>query len=138
VNISVKRDEKIAKAGQLELVEDYKVIILWASLNPFWPGNVRELQNIIERALITSQGRPLTFLNLATLPSETPDEGTPYGPGRFLKMNEMIALHIRRSLSLSKGRIAGRGGAAEILGMHPSTLRARMRKLGIRVNRLPS
>ena len=86
-----------------------------------WPGNVRELQNVIERALITSQRRPLTFLNLATLPFETPDEGTPYGPGRFLKMNEMIALRIRRSLSLSKGRIAGRGGAAEILGMHPST-----------------
>jgi transcriptional regulator with GAF, ATPase, and Fis domain len=103
-----------------------------------WPGNVRELQNVIERALITSQGRPLSFRNLAALPSEKPDEGTLDEPGRFLKMNEMIALHIRRSLSLSKGRIAGHGRAAEILGMNPSTLRARMHKLGIRVDRLPS
>ena len=100
-----------------------------------WPGNVRELQNVIERALIISQGKHLSFLNLVTLPSETPHEENLHAPGRFLKMNDMIALHIRRSLSLSEGRIAGRGGAAELLGMHPSTLRARMRKIGIRISR---
>jgi len=100
-----------------------------------WPGNVRELQNVIERALIISQGKPLSFPNLVTLTSETPHEENLHAPGRFLKMNDMIALHIRRSLSLSEGRIAGRGGAAELLGMHPSTLRARMRKIGIRISR---
>ena len=100
-----------------------------------WPGNVRELQNIIERALITSQGEPLSFQNLVMQPPETPLEETLHTHGHFLKMNDMIALHIQRSLSLSKGRIAGHGGAAELLGMHPSTLRARMRKLGIRISR---
>ena len=102
-----------------------------------WPGNVRELQNVIERALITSQGRPLSFPNLAPPTPETSDAETPREAGRFLKMDEMMALHIKRSLALSGGRIAGHGGAAEILGMHPSTLRARMRRLGIRMKRRP-
>ena len=100
-----------------------------------WPGNVRELQNVIERALITSQGRPLSFANLVPALSETSHIESLDASASFLKMDDMIALHIRRSLALSKGRVAGRGGAAELLGMHPSTLRARMRKLGICINR---
>ena len=100
-----------------------------------WPGNIRELRNVIERALITSQGKPLSFENLVELPSEACPKDILHSPAGFMKMDDMIALHIRRSLSLTEGRVAGRGGAAELLGMHPSTLRARMRKLGIRINR---
>lgn len=101
-----------------------------------WPGNVRELQNVIERALIVSRGKPLSFGNLAGLQNEIIEDDSPNNQDDFLTMDEMTALHIRRSLKLSKGRVEGRGGAADLLGMNPSTLRGRMRKLGIRINRL--
>jgi transcriptional regulator with GAF, ATPase, and Fis domain len=48
----------------------------------------------------------------------------------------MIASHIRAALKLSRGRVEGRGGAAQLLGLHPSTLRAKMRKHGIRIERV--
>ncbi len=56
------------------------------------------------------------------------------GQARFLTMDELMIQHIVKSLELSKGKIDGAGGAAELLGMHPSTLRGRMRKFGIHTN----
>jgi transcriptional regulator with GAF, ATPase, and Fis domain len=103
-----------------------------------WPGNVRELQNVIERALIVSRGKPLSFANLTGLAVEKAEDYSSNHPDGFLTMDEMTALHIRRSLMLSKGRVEGQGGAAEMLGMNPSTLRGRMRKLGIRIERHPN
>ena len=100
-----------------------------------WPGNVRELQNIIERELIISQGRPLSFRDLVAPSEQPPQDESGNTPDRFLKMDELIARHIRRALSLTNGRIAGQGGAAELLGMHPSTLRGRMRKHAIRISK---
>jgi len=101
-----------------------------------WPGNIRELKNVIERALITSQGELLTFPFLSaekTIPVAAK-------PGadldKFITLNEMICQHIRNSLILSQGRVEGNQGAAELLGLHPSTLRAKMRKFGIRINRV--
>ena len=99
-----------------------------------WPGNVRELQNIVERELIRYRGGALYFESLA---SDNPQKGTktPSAKGqgglRQLKLDEAIALHIRNILEHSNGRINGRGGAAEILGVNPSTLRSRMEKLGV-------
>jgi transcriptional regulator with GAF, ATPase, and Fis domain len=96
-----------------------------------WPGNVREMENVIERALIISKGAPLTFDDLAGgKPSETsvsPD-GTQGAP---LKLDEVMSRHIRRVLGMAKGKIHGKGGAAEVLGINPSTLRNRMNQLGI-------
>lgn len=96
-----------------------------------WPGNVRELQNVIEKSLIINGDEPLTFTNLLDN-GDTPLQVSPIKqPGRFLSMDEMIAQHIQKSLELSKGQVGGNGGAAELLKMNPSTLRARMRKLSI-------
>jgi transcriptional regulator with GAF, ATPase, and Fis domain len=96
-----------------------------------WPGNVREMENVIERALIISKGAPLTFDDLTGgKPSETsvsPD-GTQGAP---LKLDEVMSRHIRRVLGMAKGKIHGKGGAAEVLGINPSTLRNRMNQLGI-------
>lgn len=102
-----------------------------------WPGNIRELKNVIERALITCQGRPLSFPDLAARPAP-PAAGEPLAANEtgFLPLDEMIATHIRRALKISEGRVEGRGGAAELLRLHPSTLRAKMRKLGIRIRRV--
>ncbi len=102
-----------------------------------WPGNIRELKNVIERALITCQGVPLSFAGLVAckggnvLPATFPAE-----LGNFPSLNEMIAFHIRSALKLSQGRVEGKEGAAELLGLHPSTLRAKMRKHGIRIERV--
>jgi DNA-binding NtrC family response regulator len=96
-----------------------------------WPGNVRELENVVERALILSKGKPLTFDDLSEgksedkskIPSSTQDEP--------LKLDEVMSWHIRRVLEMTKGKVHGQGGAAEVLGINPSTLRNRMNQLGI-------
>jgi transcriptional regulator with GAF, ATPase, and Fis domain len=96
-----------------------------------WPGNVRELENLVERALILSQGSPLTFDDL---PGRT-DEGRLSAPDasakETLNLDAVMSTHIRRVLEMTKGRVHGKGGAAELLGMNPSTLRYRMNQLGI-------
>jgi PAS domain S-box-containing protein len=96
-----------------------------------WPGNVRELENVIERAVIVSTGptvhlaEPLSDCTQADEPASLRE-----GPGATLE--ELEREHIRRILRAVGWRIEGKGGAASLLGLNPSTLRARMRKLGIR------
>jgi transcriptional regulator with GAF, ATPase, and Fis domain len=96
-----------------------------------WPGNVRELENLIERALILSRGTPLTFDDLIggkrDESSLVPD-GIQDAP---LKLNEVMSQHILQVLEMTKGKVHGKGGAAEVLGINPSTLRNRMNQLGI-------
>jgi transcriptional regulator with GAF, ATPase, and Fis domain len=102
-----------------------------------WPGNIRELQNVIERALIISRGEPLYFPNLSACSGKSADVSHSTEPAEFPTMEEMMSSHIRKSLHLTKGRIEGNNGAAQLLGMNPSTLRAKMKKLGIKINRMP-
>ncbi len=95
-----------------------------------WPGNVREVGNEVERALIQSEGKPLTFDDIAgTGPRRV---GVVVAPedGQF-KLEEVEARHIAKILDMTGGRVEGEKGAAELLGMNPGTLRHRMRKLGI-------
>jgi hydrogenase-4 transcriptional activator len=100
-------------------------------MNYPWPGNVRELENVVERALILSTGGVLTFDD----PIREPSEGNVFREHREedqpLRLDEAMARHIRRVLDLTRGKIHGSGGAAETLGINPSTLRNRMNRLGI-------
>jgi transcriptional regulator with GAF, ATPase, and Fis domain len=97
-----------------------------------WPGNVRELQNVVERALILTQGRDLDFPDVASgepraAPAAAPEATqVPVGP-----LAESTARHIRQALAQTRGRVGGPGGAAALLKVNASTLRSRMRKLGI-------
>ena len=104
-----------------------------------WPGNVRELENAVERALILSRGEALAFGGLqAPLKPEAPFESG-IGPGTHLDLqredslalDEIVSQHIRRVLEMTGGRVGGKRGAAHVLGINPSTLRKRMRKLDI-------
>jgi transcriptional regulator with PAS, ATPase and Fis domain len=98
-----------------------------------WPGNVRELQNVIERALIQHQGGVLSFETLLA-PQAVGDRAGTRDAGRnrtALSLDEINAQHIRQALEMADGKINGPGGAAELLGLHPNTLRSRMDKLGI-------
>ncbi|WP_310599392.1 sigma 54-interacting transcriptional regulator [Desulfobulbus sp.] len=89
-----------------------------------WPGNVRELRNVIERAMITSKGNALDLSLLDTLPAHA-------APAPILPLEEVERRHIVATLKTTQGRIKGKGGAAELLGLHPSTLYSRMRRLGV-------
>jgi formate hydrogenlyase transcriptional activator len=95
-----------------------------------WPGNVRELDNVVERAVILSKGKPLDFSTLTGSTSK-PQVTATIDTDRNMDLKEMNAEHIRKALAMAEGRVNGLGGAAEILGINASTLRHRMRKLGI-------
>jgi len=87
-----------------------------------WPGNIRELRNIIEYAMIMSKGGPL-----GVQVPEHPETSTP----SHLTMEDVQRRHILDVLKKTRGRIKGVSGAAELLGLKPSTLYSRMKKLGI-------
>ncbi|MBT4644848.1 MAG: sigma 54-interacting transcriptional regulator [Deltaproteobacteria bacterium] len=105
-----------------------------------WPGNVRELENIVERALIMSRGTALSFddQHLPVSFEKTPLTPASLPPvSKNLELDGAIARHIRHVLEISNGKIAGRNGAADLMGIHPATLRHRMKKLGIPFGRKP-
>jgi len=89
-----------------------------------WPGNVRELENVIERALILSAGPTLRVDELGAA-------GTPRTAGSSNTLESMERAHILAILEACEWRINGAGNAADRLGLNPSTLRFRMKKLGI-------
>ncbi len=96
-----------------------------------WPGNVRELENAVERALILSQGRPLTFELLHPSQERKAKLSPPVAEDESFNLNLSIAGQIRKAMAASGGKVHGKGGAAELLGVNSGTLRHRMRKLGI-------
>jgi transcriptional regulator with GAF, ATPase, and Fis domain len=91
-----------------------------------WPGNIRELENVIQRAIILSPDGVISVNDLS-LTSAKP-ASIPVGT----TLEEVERNHIQRMLTTTMWRIEGRRGAAELLGLKPSTLRSRLRKLGIR------
>ena len=100
--------------------------VMYALQHHAWPGNVRELENIVERAIIASDGDTLRL-----------DEPIPMA-GRSTtlaalseNLDGVQRLHIETVLERCGWRINGAGNAAERLGVHPNTLRFRMKKLGV-------
>jgi transcriptional regulator with GAF, ATPase, and Fis domain len=99
-----------------------------------WPGNVRELENAVERALILNQSGALTFKGLVdtSIPSRPlPAQQEPISPDQALRLDDVIAGHIAKVLQMTRGTVHGPNGAARLLDLNPSTLRQKMRKLGI-------
>ncbi len=103
-------------------------------INYSWPGNIRQLRNVIERAVITSSESVLKLAN--PLPSADVDlsdgntkgyqQNTDLGTLKVIERN-----YITQVLERSEWKISGKGGAAQILDLPPSTLRSKMKKLGI-------
>jgi len=90
--------------------------------NASWPGNVRELQNLVERAIILSRGETLDRADF-----ELP--GLKAEPSSMSEATERQ--QIEDALRESRGRISGADGAAQALGVAPSTLESRIQRLGV-------
>ena len=90
-----------------------------------WPGNVRELEHVIERAVILSDGSELEPIEWFSTPIGKVDHET------LQTLEELERDHIVRVLERTNWRVSGDKGAAKILGLNPTTLEARMKKLGI-------
>ncbi len=99
-----------------------------------WPGNVRELQHVIERSVITAvNGRLLIELPQGE-PAKVVSNPSPLVQERVItdaELQKMEADNIRAALALAKGKIYGQGGAAEMIGVKPTTLTSRMKALGL-------
>ncbi len=106
-----KRIETIGKSN-MEALQRYS-----------WPGNIRELRNVVERAMITAVGPRLTI----PVP-----ETSSASSGRSIRLVDVERTHIRRVLESTRWRIRGIGGAAEQLGLKPTTLETRLAKLGLK------
>jgi transcriptional regulator with GAF, ATPase, and Fis domain len=106
-----------------------------------WPGNVRELQNAVERGVIAARSGALRLDILETV-AESPASSSPWAGDSAGGGNPMVVseaemkrrqrANIAAALKLSNGQIYGPGGAAELLGVRPSTLSTRIRKLGLK------
>jgi transcriptional regulator with GAF, ATPase, and Fis domain len=112
-------------------------------LNYDWPGNIRELRNVIERAVILARGGPLSFdlpvtgapanASRPALPAQVPDGSN--ATTKLLTEAELRILerdNLLATLDAAKWKIRGPDGAAELLGVKPTTLYSRMQKLGIK------
>ncbi|MCP4599909.1 MAG: GAF domain-containing protein [Proteobacteria bacterium] len=124
----IERKTRELKVGDTPRIADGAIDPL---MTYHWPGNVRELENIVERALILHQGKPLRF-DILGASSSQPVAASPSAPDpQSLDLDEMNVQHITRVLKMTDGKIHGPGGAGELLGVNPNTLRYKMKKLGI-------
>jgi transcriptional regulator with GAF, ATPase, and Fis domain len=104
-----------------------------------WPGNVRELQHVVERAVLLSRGDSLRLDGILTQAVE-PTRTTPNVSGRESAFDVIAEVEWKRreqanlktALKLAQGRIYGPNGAADILGVKPTTLISRLKALGLR------
>ncbi|VAX20438.1 Formate hydrogenlyase transcriptional activator [hydrothermal vent metagenome] len=122
--------EKKAKELKLPGIPELAPSAIEPLINYEWKGNVRELENIVERALIINPFGPISFDNIdgikfaKTAKTSMVTDGTE-------TLDIITTRYIKQVLKKTGGKINGSGGAAEILGVNPNTLRNRMRKLGI-------
>jgi formate hydrogenlyase transcriptional activator len=109
-----------------------------------WPGNVRELSNVIERAVVLAKGDELRVDDFLLPPGSEWASSVGIAPNAAsapasepASLREVERRHILHVLVGTSGVVAGEGGAAQLLGLPPSTLRSRMKKLGIALDRRP-
>lgn len=92
-----------------------------------WPGNIRELENLVERSVLLAKGTVIENIPLPAVKKEI--SNTQGLPIKTIHENERD--YIMAVLKKCNGRIWGSGGAAEVLNIPPSTLKSKMKKLGI-------
>ncbi|WP_314407971.1 sigma 54-interacting transcriptional regulator [Pseudomonas kuykendallii] len=102
-----------------------------------WPGNIRELQNVIERALITSEGLDLRIdlptgaAARAVVAAEPESPAVPAGILTDAQLRQFERDNLKAALQAAGGRLFGKNGAAELLGLKPTTLASRLKRLDL-------
>ncbi len=100
-----------------------------------WPGNVRELQHVLERAVITAMnGRLNIELPMPAISAPIPDSSSEAISNQVrtdAEIRKIEADNIRAALRVANGKVSGPGGAAQLLGLKPTTLISRIKALGI-------
>jgi hydrogenase-4 transcriptional activator len=130
-HFAARSGERLSGTALVPTPRDIELLLAYE-----WPGNVRELAAVIERAAILGHGKRLEVELALGASSTSPARSsgaTPKtnGHAASTKLDDVVAAHIERVLAATNGRIEGSRGAAEMLGINPHTLRARMRKLKI-------
>jgi DNA-binding NtrC family response regulator len=131
--------QKKAREMKITVVPGIEPAALERLMRYAWPGNARELENAVERELIVSRGEVLSFRDFGTDSVLPPPGGASGGAGGDqgpLALDAVVARHIRAVLERCHGRVEGEHGAARLLDVHPSTLRKRMKKLGVSFGRM--
>ncbi len=115
----------------LESVRLSSEALIWMREQP-WPGNVRELENGVQRAAILARGGTIGPEHFDTGATDRSDPRAERGEDApLVSLDGAITSHIERALDRCDGKVYGPEGAAAILGLPPSTLQSRMKKLGI-------
>lgn len=120
---------KYYSSREKKMMQDIPDRYLSELINYHWPGNIRELENIIARSVLLSSGKEFSG---CPIPSSSPIEEQQHTQGQAIKtiaQNEKD--HILMALNICNWKIYGTGGAAELLDINASTLKSRMKKLGI-------
>jgi formate hydrogenlyase transcriptional activator len=108
------------------LIHDINPKAMEQLINYSWPGNIRQLEHVIELSVLLTEGETINHIQL---PATLPRRGNKDNPLKTIDENERD--HIIRMLKHCKGRIAGKDGAADILGVPPTTLHSKLKRLGI-------
>jgi len=122
--------EHFVKKYETKMGREIKIIpknVIDALMLYDWPGNIRELENIVERALILSVGKTLEYGDW--IPSV---KNAGNKQSLLLKMEDVERQHIISVLNQTNWKVSGENGAAKILGLNPTTLESRMKKLEIK------
>ncbi len=114
------KEIKSIPAGALIKLQDYN-----------WPGNVRELENVIQRAVINTEGEVLQISDELTSGKSEEARRSLFSDNAIKPLQDMEREHILRALKKTNWQVHGDSGAAILLDINPSTLRGRMRKLNI-------
>jgi two-component system response regulator HydG len=113
---------------QQKQIKGFTDSVLQSMMNHPWPGNIRELENFVARSVLISTG-PL--IDSSDLPVMSAIDLSRYGQPQVKSMAQQEREHIIAVLTQTNWKLNGKGGAAELLMMNASTLRSRMKKLGI-------
>jgi transcriptional regulator with GAF, ATPase, and Fis domain len=129
IPILVKHFLKKHEGKMVKKISNVEARVIDALMTYGWPGNIRELENLIERAMILSPGNTLEAGDWLPRTNVTANGN---GQKTLLKLEEVEKEHIIETLKKVNWKVSGDKGAAKILGLNPTTLEARMKKLGIR------